>query len=176
MRDNDLILRRLNDCEKDYRLLERWYQDKNVYDNFEQRMLNYDEIKKKYYPRTLETTDIPVYVIEFNNRAIGIVQYKKIKDEDREIYNITEDNCYEIDIFIGEVDCRNKGLGARSIDLISSYLFDEFDAEILVMCPLEENINAIKCYLKCGFKIIDEFFSENTIGVLSNYVLMVRHV
>ena len=176
MRDNDLILRKLCDCEKDYRLLERWYQEKSVYDNFEQRMLNYDEIKKKYYPRTLENTDIPVFVIEFNNRAIGIIQYKKINDEDRKIYNIIEDNCYEIDIFIGEVDCRNKGLGKRSIELISNYLFNELDAKILVMCPLKENVNAIKCYLKCGFRIMNEFVCKNTIGVLSNYVLMVRYI
>ena len=33
--------------EEDYKMLEKWYQEEEIYSHFEQRKLNYDEIKNK---------------------------------------------------------------------------------------------------------------------------------
>ena len=168
-------LRRLHDSIDDYMLLEKWYQLKEVYMYFEQRILNFDEIKNKYYPRTLDDTDIPVYMIEVDNKSIGIVQYKLIDEESKKFYKIDVDNCYEIDIFIGELDYHGKGIGQKSIQLIEDYLFDVKNASLLVMCPLKDNVSAIKCYLKCGFVIRDNFFDRDTIGDVQEFVLIVKY-
>ena len=113
-------------------------------------------------------------MIEYDNIPVGIIQYQLINDENKKLYNITIDNCYEIDIFIGEVKLHNKGIGRDSINIIANYLFQKKKANLLVMCPLKENKNAIKCYENCGFKIKDFFKTENTIGKTQEFVLMVK--
>ncbi len=46
----DVNIRLLEDKAEDYKLLEKWYQEEEIYSSFEQRKLNYKEIKEKYYP------------------------------------------------------------------------------------------------------------------------------
>ena len=174
MERENIKLRRLKDDFKDYKLLEKWYQEEEVYLSFEQRKLSYEEIVNKYSKRTLENSKIPVFMIEYDDIPIGIIQYQLIDDENRKLYNLDIDNCYEIDIFIGEISLHNKGIGKIVINLISDYLFKEVNAKLLVMCPLKENIKAIKCYEGCGFKIIREFETNDTIGNIRKYELMIK--
>ncbi len=174
MKQGKVSLRKLQDNNNDYELLQKWYQQEEIYLHFEQRKLNINEIKHKYYPRTLDNADVPVYMIEYDNNPIGIIQYKLIDEENKQLYKLNTDNSYEIDIFIGELTYHNRGVGTISINLISSYLFKDRGAHLLVMCPLKNNTNAIKCYQKCGFVIKDKFITEDTIGKLQEYVLMVK--
>ncbi len=174
MKQGKVSLRKLQDNNNDYELLQKWYQQEEIYLHFEQRKLNINEIKNKYYPRTLDNADVPVYMIEYDNNPIGIIQYKLIDEENKQLYKLDTDNSFEIDIFIGELTYHNRGVGTISINLISSYLFKDRGANLLVMCPLKNNTNAIKCYQKCGFAIKDKFITEDTIGKLQEYVLMVK--
>ena len=174
MERENIKLRRLKDDFKDYKLLEKWYQEEEVYLSFEQRKLSYEEIVAKYSKRTLENSNISVFMIKYDDIPIGIIQYKLIEDENKKLYNIDIDNCYEIDIFIGKVKLHNKGIGKIVINLISDYLFSEKSANLLIMCPLKENIKAIKCYEGCGFKIIREFETNDTIGSIKKYELMIK--
>ena len=174
MESKNIKLRRLKDDFKDYKLLEKWYQEEEVYLSFEQRKLSYEEIVDKYSKRTIENSNIPVFMIEYDDIPIGIIQYQLIDDENKKLYNLDIDNYYEIDIFIGEISLHNKGIGKIVINLISDYLFKEKNANLLVMCPLKENIKAIKCYEGCGFKIIREFATNDTIGNIRKYELMIK--
>ena len=45
MKLDNVFLRRLKDDTNDYKLLENWYQEEVVYSQFEQRKLNFQEIK-----------------------------------------------------------------------------------------------------------------------------------
>lgn len=166
-------IRRLNDCEYDYKMLEKWYQEEEIYSHFEQRKLNYKEIKEKYFSRTLKDAKIPVYMIEYDNMLVGIIQYQLISYENKKLYGIDFNDCYEIDIFIGELNMHNKGIGQKAIMILSEFLFEIKKAKLLVMCPLKENISAIRCYEKCGFKIKRIFKTEDTIGILHEYFLMI---
>ena len=174
MKKVEIKLRKLNDTDEDYRLLEKWYQEEEIYSHFEQRKLNYDEIKKKYFARTLKESKIPVFMIEYQDIPIGIIQYQLINSENKKLYGLEVNNCYEIDIFIGEIELHNKGIGQKSLDLMCNYLLKEKNPNLLVMCPLKNNIKAIKCYEKCGFNIVKEFETEDTIGDLQKFVLMVK--
>ncbi len=174
MIDGKIRLRLLKDSERDYKMLEMWYQEEEIYSHFEQRKLNYDEIKDKYLPRTLKNTKIPVYMIEYDDKPVGIIQYQLIDDENMKLYGIKYRRCYEIDIFIGELAMHNKGIGRKVINILTEFLFNNYQAKLLVMCPLKENISAIKCYEKCGFKINKSFKTEDTIGNLQEYVLMIK--
>ena len=169
-----VTIRLLKDNEIDYKLLTKWYQEKEIYTHFEQRQLTYEEIVNKYKPRTKTNAKVPVFMIEYDNTPVGIIQYQQIDEDNRKLYGINENNVYEIDIFIGELNLHNKGIGKKAIDLICDYLINLKEAKLLVMCPLKSNINAIKCYEKCGFKILRDFQTLNTIGELKTYVLMTR--
>lgn len=174
MRFDNVCLRRLKNDTTDYKMLESWYQEEIVYSQFEQRKLNFKEIKEKYYPRTLDATTVPVYMIEYNNVPVGIIQYKLVDEENKELYGLENDNIYELDIFIGDLKYHNKGIGYKSILIMSKYLFEEKNANLLVMCPLIDNFGAIKCYQKCGFVNKSKFTTEDTIGTLQEYILMIK--
>ena len=169
----NICLRRLLNIDSDYKLLEKWYKEKEIYSNFEQRILNYKEVVEKYYPRTLLDSKVPVYIIEYEGKPVGIIQYQLINVENEKLYKIENDNSYEIDIFIGELYFHNKGIGAKAIKLLVNYLSEKRNSKIIVMCPLKENISAIRCYEKVGFKINDEFITEDTIGNIQNYIVMI---
>ena len=170
----DVNIRLLKDIEEDYKLLKKWYQEEEIYSSFEQRKLNYKEIKEKYYPRTLKATKIPVYMIEYKDKPVGIIQYKLVDETDKKLYKLTGDNIYELDIFIGELKEHNKGIGSKAINILSKILETEKNAELLVMCPLKSNIKAINCYKKCGFYIKDYFDTKDTIAIPQTYTLMVK--
>lgn len=119
MRFDNVFLRRLKDNIKDYKLLEKWYQVEEVYLQFEQRKLSLQEIKEKYYPRTFENATVPVYMIEYNNILVGIIQYKLLDEVNKKLYGLDEDNIYELDIFIGNVEYHKKGIGYKSIKIIA---------------------------------------------------------
>lgn len=174
MQNNKVKLRRLENTDNDYRYLEKWYQEEEIYSHFEQRKLTLEEIKNKYLPRTKSDAKVPVFMIEYDDKPIGIIQYQLINDENKELYKLYAENSYEIDIFIGELNLHNQGIGKTSIDLITNYLFKEKGAKILVMCPLKNNYSAINCYKKCGFVIKKEFETEDTIGENQDFVLMVK--
>lgn len=174
MQDNNITLRKLKDSLFDYKLLEKWYQQKEIYLYFEQRKLNIEEIKKKYYPRTLKDTNVPVYIIEYKSKPIGIIQYALIDNNRKLFYEINKDNCYELDIFIGEIRYHGRGIGTKVIELLSKYLFENKEANLLIMCPLKENEKAIKCYKKCGFFVKKDFTEKDTIGNYQEYYLMIK--
>ena len=171
---SNINIRLLKNKEEDYKLLYKWYQEEEIYSSFEQRKLNYEEIKEKYYPRTLDNTKIPVYMIEYNNKSIGIIQYKMVNEEDKKLYQLEGNNIYEMDIFIGELDEHGKGIGSTAINMLCEILLKEKNADMLVMCPLKDNVKAINCYKKCGFVIKRYFDTNDTIGNNQTYTLMIR--
>lgn len=174
MKLNGVTLRRLRDDEADYRLLDRWCGSEEVCRYFEQRILSPEEIRRKYHPRTLEDAAVPVYVIEAEGRPVGIIQYQAIGDESRACCCLSGENGYEIDLFIGEEDLRGKGIGRAAISLLMRFLFEQKAADVLVLCPVRENIRAIRCYQACGFQEKGRFSAPDTIGVMQELVCMTR--
>ena len=70
LKNNSIKLRLLKDSNEDYHLLYKWYQNENVYKYFEQRTLDYSEVVNKYKNRTKINSNIPVYMILYNNNPI----------------------------------------------------------------------------------------------------------
>jgi aminoglycoside 6'-N-acetyltransferase len=157
--EDNLYLKRLEDKDEIYLELEKWYKEKEVNKYFEQRELSLNEIKNKYKERTQKTTKVPVFIIEFNSKDIGIIQYTE-----------KEDKVYEIDIFIGDVSLHSKGIGTKVVTYLSNYLLEK--GKKVIMCPLKENKKAIRCYQKSGFKINKEFIDVDTLGNSQKYVEM----
>ena len=58
----------------------------------------------------------------------------------------------------------SKGLGYKIITTFNGYLFNEFDAEQIILSPFSRNLKAIKCYRKAGYITESEYLGMDTIG------------
>ena len=59
---------------------------------------------------------------------------------------------YGIDLFIGEIAVRNRGVGTQLLRTLMRALFIEYGADALLVDPKVHNARAIRCYEKCGFR------------------------
>ena len=75
-----------------------------------------------------------------------------------------DDNTYEYDLFIGEENYLNKGIGTIIVNKVNNYIYDKYKAKSIILRPFKRNIRAIKCYEKCGFKYISEYLGKDTLG------------
>jgi RimJ/RimL family protein N-acetyltransferase len=61
---------------------------------------------------------------------------------------------WSFDVLIGEVDHLRKGLGIQIVQTIKSLLFTNVSIRRIICDPHPDNIAAIRCYEKAGFKQI----------------------
>ena len=142
----------------DYNLLFKWCQNSFIYEWFEQRMLSYDEIVEKY-SKKLDTEEQELLIIQGDNKDIGFVQIYKYDDKIPNYKNV-----YEFDLFIGEEEYLSKGIGTIIVNEINDLIYSKYHADAIILRPFKRNIRAIKCYLKCGYQIIDEYSGQDTLN------------
>ena len=151
---NNIKLVKVDNSNVDYDLLYSWCQDKNVY-----------KCNNK-----LNNSDQTLLYIDKDNTHIGLVQLYK-SDYEYETYN----NIYEYDLFIGDVSSLSKGIGTVVVNMINKMLFDDFDADLIVLRPFKRNVRACKCYEKCSFKLIDEYDDVDTLGNKEKYCVYINY-
>ena len=168
MKINDNItFRNLNNSDDDFKKIYNWCQEKFVYEWFEQRKLSYDEIVNKYKSK-LDKGKQKLFIIKLNNEDIGLIQIYKYEDD----LNLKIKDAYEYDLFIGEEEYLNKGIGSVIINKINNIIFNEYNADYIILRPFKRNVRAVKCYLKCGFKEIKEYTGSDTLGNLEEILVL----
>ena len=87
------------------------------------------------------------YIIEENGRGIGFAQW----------YHAYFGEEYErsagIDIFIGEPDARDRGLGTEAVRMLLELLFEVRGVHRVTIDPETGNERAIRAYQKAGFRL-----------------------
>ena len=81
-------------------------------------------------------------MIKFNDQIIGAAWLE----------NITQNDA-TMGIYIALANYRGKGIGSEVIKILIGMAFKEINLKKLYLNVRENNINAIRCYEKCGFKI-----------------------
>ena len=147
-----ITFRNLEDNENEYKQLHKWCSKEFVYEWFEQRILSYDEIVNKYKTKLKEKIQ-DLYIIECDNKDIGLVQMYRY-----------DDTTYEYDLFIGEEEYLDKGIGTIIVNKVNDIIYNKYKVTSIILRPFKRNIRAIKCYEKCGFKQIDEYLGKDTLG------------
>lgn len=167
--DEDIYLRDIVDNEEEYMRLYNWCLNPSVYKYFEQRLLSYDEVVSKY-KRRVGNEEVKTLIIVYKDREIGLVQYEKMDDEDRERFGILLDDVVSIDIFIGDSSFYGLGIGTRVVKYISKYLLSKFD---MVIANVQSNNNSsINMCLKSGFKKLREVDYSDTLGKSTKNTLL----
>jgi aminoglycoside 6'-N-acetyltransferase len=83
------------------------------------------------------------------------MQYCPLNEADGRSYSVEDiERVYGIDLFIGEPDWWNKGIGTKAVSLLIKHLCFTMGARRVVIDPHINNPRAIRCYEKCGFKKI----------------------
>ena len=168
----NIELIKFNDITDNYQLLHKWCSQRHVYEWFEQRILSYEEIVNKYKKKLLEGKQ-DLYLINCDHKPIGLIQLYQyedlIYDEIKEFKNI-----YEFDLFIGEIEYLHKGIGTMIVNLVDELLFHKYAADCIILRSFKRNINAIKCYQKNGYNIINEYDGEDTVGNEEKIVVLMK--
>lgn len=137
--------------KEDNHQLAKWLSDPAVLEFYEGRDNPFDaeKVNQVFY----DDDDAIKCLVEFNEKAIGYIQFYQLDEETRTVYGYgKEENIYGIDQFIGEVEYWNKGIGTLLVTSMVSFLIKDKKADRVVMDPQIRNTRALKCYEKCGFK------------------------
>ncbi|MBO9129414.1 GNAT family N-acetyltransferase [Bacillus sp. 165] len=138
--------------ESDKSLLVQWLSNPLVLQYYEGRDNPHDikKVSEHFYQRD---NDVTGCIIEFENKAIGYIQFYLLESEFKKEYGYNEsETIYGTDQFIGEAECWNKGIGTQVVKLMIAYLIQHKYADKIVMDPQAWNQRALSCYEKCGFK------------------------
>ena len=157
---DDIAICRMRDDIDDYRLMAKWLSDEKVLEFYGGRDNPYslEQIIEEYAPAARgEEPVVPCFCL-YQNLPIGYLQYYLLTEADKQNYGdygVGEmGNIYGIDLFIGETEYRNQGIGSKLLLLLLTYLFEELKAAKAVIDPQIGNTRAIRCYEKCGFRKI----------------------
>ncbi len=149
----DVSARRMIDDLEDYGLMETWLTDERVLRFYEGRDRPYDieMVAEKHGERARGGRIVPC-ILQYRGDPVGYLQHYPLGQEDRAEYQIDSvEGVHSIDMFIGQPELWNQGLGTRFVHLILRYLFIELSARRVVIEPQVSNRRAIRCYEKAGF-------------------------
>ena len=86
-----------------------------------------------------------VFIIEDDGRPVGGIQY--FHDRPSAPWSVG------IDIFIGEPEARDRGLGTEALRTLLQYLFETTRVNRVTICPEPSNRRAVRAYEKAGFRL-----------------------
>lgn len=152
---SDLNIRAL--CESDYPIMAKWLNDDLVLEYYGPR-LSLEQVRTKYDPRVKGEHYVKSFIVEYQNKQIGYMQYYRIPKEQLKIYGyrLGESSIYGIDQFIGDPGLWGKGLGTLMISGLLKYLSSKLGVSNIALDVKSTNFQAIKCYEKCGFRVVKD--------------------
>ena len=163
MIEYNIKFKKLRDSNEHYLKLYNWCKNEFVYEWFEQRILSFEEIVNKYETK-LKNKKQDLYIIQLNNKDIGLVQIYKFENDINISCLDKYKNAYEYDLFIGEEGYLNKGIGKKIADSINDMIYQKYNADSIILRPFKRNERSIKCYQKCNFEKVHEYIGTDTLG------------
>jgi aminoglycoside 6'-N-acetyltransferase len=154
---DEINIRPMQNNKHDYQLMNKWRTDEKVLEFYGGRDEPYDlkRVIKTYKPRILGKEPLKACIFSYENRDIGYLQYyqlNQLPEHIREMYSLENTHqVYGIDLFIGETEYWNQGIGTKVLSLAIEYIFSNLEAVKIVIDPNIKNHRAIRCYEKCGF-------------------------
>lgn len=154
-RDDKLKIRKMT--HEDLAIMTNWLNTKEVLGFFGNPAApqSAKQVHEKYGPRIDGDIAVAPYFVETKGEPIAFMQCYKLSEKDYKNYGYSiEETIYGIDQFIGEPSWWRSGYGTRMVTKFLAILFDEKQADAVVVDPEFTNLRAIRCYEKCGFQKI----------------------
>ena len=139
----DVFLRPIT--EADLPDLLRWRQDPEVEAFCDVAPADLEACREEF----LDVDVAPVwrFVIEWAGRGVGNIEYNHPWADTDYLWSAA------IDIFIGEADARDRGVGTEAVRTMLKFLFEEKGVHRVTIDPEVDNMRAIRAYQKAGFRL-----------------------
>lgn len=162
--------------KNDLQHLYQWFQERTINQQYARgQTWSLKDIENKYLPRLTGYNNVPSFIIHLDNKAIGFIQYyclsegypEGIEKENALFKSYHPNEIAGIDLFIATHENRGKGLGVVIINQFINKFLTHF--RLIVVDPNRDNIPAIQCYKKAGFK-------QSNYTEVPNYLLMIKTI
>lgn len=161
LESDDIYLRKISisDCNENYL---NWMNDSEVNKYLESRFTTHSIDSLKDFVNSMNNSE--------NNILFAIID----KSSDKHIGNIKLGNIHpvhkyaDIGLIIGEKNCWGKGIGTKSIQLVTDYAFNKLNLRKVIAGVYEYNIGSIRAFEKCGFK--RAYVKKDTYFFEGNYI------
>lgn len=161
LESDDIYLRKISisDCNENYL---NWMNDSEVNKYLESRFTTHSIDSLKDFVNSMNNSE--------NNVLFAIID----KSSDKHIGNIKLGNIHpvhkyaDIGLIIGEKNFWGKGIGTKSIQLVTDYAFNKLNLRKVIAGVYEYNIGSIRAFEKCGFK--RAYVKKDTYFFEGNYI------
>lgn len=161
LESDDIYLRKISisDCNENYL---NWMNDSEVNKYLESRFTTHSIDSLKDFVNSMNNSE--------NNVLFAIID----KSSDKHIGNIKLGNIHpvhkyaDIGLIIGDKNCWGKGIGTKSIQLVTDYAFNKLNLRKVIAGVYEYNIGSIRAFEKCGFK--RAYVKKDTYFFEGNYI------
>lgn len=151
-REGDLALRPL--AEGDRPLLQRWLRDPRVLHYWEGE--NYNATPERIGEHFFGPPEPGFFrlIAEYRDQPVGYVQTYLLDEAGAGEYGYALEGrrVYGLDLFLGEPDLWDQGLGTRLVGLLLGWLETQRQADAAILDPHCDNPRAIHVYEKQGFR------------------------
>lgn len=109
------------------------------------------DVHAKYMPYTHETAKVRAYIILIGPKAVGYIQYYKVRDFAEGLpFHITDD-MVGVDFMVGDKAVIGTGVSRHALILFMSQVIPGKYSKIIAD-PISHNTRACKFLEKCGFE------------------------
>jgi aminoglycoside 6'-N-acetyltransferase len=132
--------------ERDLVLIQRWLAEPEVLYWWDTQLEDIDAVREEFLEPDRHQP-LWRYLIEEGGRSVGFVQWAHAYFDPEYAHTAS------IDIFIGEPDARDRGLGTEAVRTLLAYLFEVRGVHRVTIDPETRNGRAIRSYQKAGFRL-----------------------
>lgn len=137
----------------DLPMLHVWLNRPHVFEWWGNERPTLDEVKEKYLPRVLAADNVTPYVGLLNGQPFAYAQsYVACGSGNGWWKDVTDPGVRGIDQFIADTAMLGKGLGTRLVQALVRQLFSDAAVTQVQTDPAPDNLRAIRCYEKAGFR------------------------
>jgi RimJ/RimL family protein N-acetyltransferase len=142
--------------ETDLPLLADWLSRAHLQKWWREDEITIDRIREKYLPRIFGEDDARPFLVYLDYSPVGYIQYYHARINRDWWPDKPEKGVLGIDQFIADEQHLNKGIGSRMISEFVQRLFDDSGVTEIRVDPRPDNVRAIRCYEKVGFKKVNQ--------------------
>lgn len=149
----------------DFPLMHRWLNNPEVARWYGLGMENQtypslDEVVAHYAPRMLGETPTHSYTMRVDGERIGYIQSYRVGDWPDYAKAIdVDDDAWAVDLYIGEDEYRDRGLGGRILgQFVDEHVFTRPGVNVCLISPHPDNARGIRSYEKAGFRYVKTVF------------------
>ncbi len=153
-------------------LLTRWLNYQHLQEWWNSGELTLEKVREKYLPRIKGNDSARPYIIYLDEIPIGYIQYYYASAGDPNWWpDEPGQDVIGIDQFIADINLLGKGYGTLMIIQFIRYLANEIAISEVRVDPRPDNLRAIRCYEKTGFRKIQDIITPDgpaTMMILTN--------